>query len=56
LNGQLHVPRHFTAGETDPGTCWRGSWLGSKDGLGAVAKKKSLIIAPGIRITLIVVG
>jgi len=38
-------PDRFIPGETDPGTHWRGGWVGLRDGLDAVAKRKDPFIA-----------
>jgi hypothetical protein len=36
--------RHFTSGETSPGTHWIGGWLGPRAGLDKMEKRKFLTL------------
>jgi len=40
VSGQLHATATLSPGKETPGTHWTGVWVGSRDGLDAVAKRK----------------
>jgi hypothetical protein len=40
VSGQLHAPTRFIIKGEAPGTQWTGGWVGPRDGLDVVEKKK----------------